>query len=185
MIFQGLILVLLLGAVPINSLYCYECSCDTSNQFECDCGYATETYEQDYCVILESRGADSTYVYLYRIPRNATWLYVEDSYFILTIETISYNTTAADWYTWPSQVIYGCDWDLCNSPSLINVLPNSFQLSIDKTWLSTNIYGTGTINNCHTCTSQICTDAGSSFNSSQCPLTPCLNATSVIYKIIY
>jgi len=182
MLVDSLILVLLVLAVPINSLRCYECSCEASNQFECDCGYTTDYYDQDYCVIVEQRDIDATYVDLYRIPRNATWLYVEDTYFILIIESIRYNLTTMDWYVWPSAIIYGCDWDLCNSPSLINVLPNSFSLSINKTWLNTNIYGNGSVSSCNDCTSGVCGGPQNPFNSSQCPLTTCTSATSVIYS---
>jgi hypothetical protein len=182
MFVQGLILVLLLAAVPINSLSCYDCSCDSSNQVDCtiNCGYTIASYEQDYCVIIEQRYIDTTYIDLYRIPRNATWLYVNDTYFILVVESISYNSTTMNWNTSTITVLYGCDWDLCNSPSLINVLPNSFLLSINNTWLDTNIYGTGSVDSCHTCLSEVCVGEGNPFNSSQCPLTTCVNVTSVI-----
>ena len=184
MFVQGLILVLLVAVVPINSLQCYECVCPSSDGTDCSCNTTTEYFEQDYCVIIEQKYIDSTYVELYRIPRNATWLYVDDSYFILIIESIRYNVTAADWYLWPSTVIYGCDWDLCNSPSLISVLPNSFALSIDKAWLNTNIYGNGSVSSCHSCPSGLCTVGQNPFNVSQCPLTTCVNVTSVICKAI-
>jgi hypothetical protein len=179
MIVHSLILLLLVSVVPIDSLVCYDCGCDQTNLSQCFCGSITSDVD-DYCIIIEGRDIFGTYITLGRIPRNATWLYVDDPYYILAIESIRYNLTTMDWSLWTYSILYGCDWDYCNSPELIDVLPASFVLSIDKTWLNTNIYGSGSTNSCHYCPEGDCGTVDNPFNSSQCPLTSCTNATSVI-----
>lgn len=147
----------------------------------CNCGtYSTDDSARDYCVIIEQRGDSDSFFELTRIPRNASWIDVDDSYYILAIESIRYNQTGANWYLVTNGIIYGCDWDYCNSPNLILQLPNTFQLSIDKTWLETNIYGTGSVNSCHLCQQSQCFNETNPFNPANCPLTNCINATSVI-----
>lgn len=181
MILHSLILLLFLSIVPTDGLQCYGCSCQKNDLSACDCGsITTDYYPRDYCVIIEQRDVNDTFIELSRIPREATWLYVEDAYYILAIESIRYNSSNADWYLFTYGIIYGCDWDLCNDPSLINVLPNSFALSIDKAWLNTNIYGTGSVNSCHTCPQGECFDETHPLNVSNCPPANCNNVTSVI-----
>jgi hypothetical protein len=181
MIVHGLILLLLVSVGPINSLLCYECWCDDTDITACDCGSTTEEdLDVDYCVIVEQRDIFGTYIDITRIPRNSTWLYINDPYFILAVESIRYNVTASQWNLWTSNIIYGCDWDLCNSPNLINVLPDSFKLSIDTNWLDTNIYGTGSTDSCNDCPRGLCSDNENPLNFTECPLTTCINVTSVI-----
>ena len=181
MILRSLILLLFMVIVPIDSLTCYSCNCLLSDVTACDCSrYSTEYLSRDYCVIIEQRDISDTFIELSRIPRNASWLDVDDSYYLLTIESIRYNQTGADWHLVTNGIIYGCDWDYCNSPDLIDKLPNSFALSINKTWLNTNIYGIGSVNSCSTCQLSQCFNEANPFNPASCPVTSCTNATSVI-----
>jgi hypothetical protein len=180
MIVHRLILLLLLSVVPINSLICYQCGCDGTNVAQCDCGITTDSNENDYCIITEATDILGTYIGLDRIPRNSTFIYVEDPYFILGVESIRYNLTTNDWYLWTTSILFGCDWDYCNSPIFIDPLPSSFRLSIDTNWLNTNIYGTGSVDSCNFCPFGVCSNNTNPFNSSLCPLTSCTNATSVI-----
>jgi hypothetical protein len=180
MIVHGLILILLVSVVPSNSLQCYECRCELSDLTACNCGDTSDSTEIDYCVIYEDRYPDATYIDLTRVPRNVTWLYIEDTYFMLAQESIRYNLTASQWYLWTSAIIFGCDWDLCNDPDLITSLPDTFKLSIDTNWLDTNIYGTGNTTGCNQCPTYICGDNDNPINITQCSMASCGNVTTVI-----
>ena len=181
MIAYGLVLLLLVSIAPCNSLRCYECGCDASDLSACNCDYSTDTSYDDYCIIVESRyTAAETFIQLSRTNRNSTWVYVEDPYYIVTIESIRYNRTIQQWSTWTDGIIFGCDWDLCNSPDLIDALPDSFQLTIPKAWLDTNIFGTGSVTGCHHCPTEVCGNTTNPIDYTQCPMTPCVNSTTVI-----
>jgi hypothetical protein len=186
MIVHGLILLLLVSVGSIHSLICYECACDTTDVTVCSCdSTSNENLANDYCVIIEQRDMFQTYVQLTRIPRDSTWLEIEDTYYMLAVESIRYNLTTSQWNLWTNNIIFGCDWDFCNSPDLISALPDSFKLSIDTTWLNTNIYGNGSIDSCHSCSSGVCGNSQNPFNSTECPLTTCINVTTVIYTNNY
>jgi hypothetical protein len=181
MIVYSFVVLLLVSIVPSNSLECYECGCDGDDLSACECGFVTTSTEIDYCIILEDRYTpDSTYFQLSRIPRNATLLYIKDPYYVLTQESIRYNLTTSEWYVWVGAVIFGCDWDRCNSPSLIPSSPNSFNLTINTTWLDTNIYGNGSVDGCYVCPTQVCGDTSNPGNFSECEITSCGNITTVI-----
>ncbi|CAF1097959.1 unnamed protein product [Adineta steineri] len=181
MIVQGLVLLLLLSIVPTNSLICYECGCDQSDTAACDCDTTSDITDNDYCVILEQRYVGTTYIQLSRIPRNSSWIYIEDPYYILTHESIRYNLTTSQWYLWTFIVVYGCDWDLCNAPNLINSLPNSFKYNINSIWLDLNIYGTGAVTSCHHCDTEVCGNVTNSSDFIQCQMVTCdTNITSCL-----
>ncbi|CAF0726642.1 unnamed protein product [Rotaria sp. Silwood1] len=180
MIVHGLVLLLLLSIVPSNSLICHECGCDNTDITGCYCGETSTDFDGDYCVIAEERLTDVTNIQLTRVPRNTTLVYVEDPYYVFLLESIRYNKTANDWYLWTSGAIFGCDWDLCNSPNLINRLPTTFNLSIEKNWLQTNIYGTGSVSQCHHCPFEQCGDSANPIDFTQCPMTPCVNVSTCL-----
>ncbi|CAF0857249.1 unnamed protein product [Adineta steineri] len=181
MIVQSLVLLLLLSIVPSNSLKCYECGCDQSDTAACNCDTTSDITDNDYCIILEQRYVGTTYIQLSRIPRNSSWVYIEDPYYILTEESIRYNLTTRQWYLWTGSIVFGCDWDRCNSPNLINSLPNSFKYNINSTWLNSNIYGTGAITSCYHCDTQVCGDIANPSDFSECKITTCdTNITSCL-----
>jgi hypothetical protein len=181
MIVHALILLLLVSVIPSNSLVCYECGCDHTDLSLCDCGFTSEFSDNDYCTIFEERYIDETYIELSRIPRNSTWVFIRDPYYILTLESIRYNKTSLQWTTWTNGILYGCDWDRCNSPNLIDVLPSSFQLVINPTWLNTNILGTGSVSSCYHCPTETCGNKTNPINFSNCSVQTCTdNSTSVI-----
>ncbi|CAF1377232.1 unnamed protein product, partial [Adineta steineri] len=166
---------------PSNSLICYECGCDQDDTTTCNCDTTSDITDNDYCAILEQRYVGTTYVQLSRIPRNSSWVYIEDPYYVLTQESIRYNLTTNQWYLWTGSVVFGCDWDLCNSPSLINSLPNSFKYNINSTWLNSNIYGTGSVTSCHHCDTEVCGDATNPSDFDQCQMVTCnTNVTSCL-----
>lgn len=178
---RGLTLLLILSVVvPIFSLICYECGCEQENIGLCNCQEISEEFGNDYCVIAEQRFEDATYIQLTRIPRNSTYIYIEDTYFILFQETIKRNATSTEWNSITTGALFGCDWDYCNSPHLIYEVPSSLKFTMSKSWLDENIYGTGSTNQCHQCAFEECSDASNPIDFSKCPLTTCVNVTSVI-----
>ncbi|CAF4680732.1 unnamed protein product, partial [Rotaria sp. Silwood2] len=180
MVVHGLIFLLLVSIVPSNSLTCYECGCSNTNIYACDCGETTTSHDGDFCIINEQRLKDKTNIQLSRLRRNTTLIYIEDHYFIFLKESIRLNQTTMDWYLWMDNAVLGCDWDLCNSPSLINALPTSFELTIDKDWLNTNIYDTGSITECHHCPWETCGDSENPIDFTLCPMTTCDNVTTCL-----
>ncbi|CAF0856814.1 unnamed protein product, partial [Rotaria sordida] len=150
-------------AVPSNSLTCYECGCDQNDIAACNCSQTSTEFDGDYCVIGEERLINGTTTVLTRID-----------------QSIRYNQTADAWYTWTEGAIFACDWDFCNSPNLINALPASFQLNIDKDWLDTNIYGNGSVTECHHCPFVTCGDSTNPINFTECPMTSCDNETTCL-----
>ncbi|CAF3596602.1 unnamed protein product [Rotaria socialis] len=180
MLVRGVVLLLILAVVPSYSLICYECSCSQPDLSACHCDETSELFGNDYCVIAEQRFTDEINIQLSRIPRNSTYIYIEDPYYILMQESIRYNKTTSDWNLVTTGALFGCDWDYCNSPNLIDALPSSFKFTIEKTWLDTNIYGTGNLSACHTCAFETCGDPANPLNFTQCPLTPCVNVTTCL-----
>jgi hypothetical protein len=179
MIIRCVILILILLVVPNNSLVCYECGCDQSDLSACSCGFTSDFVDDDYCIIYEQRYTDTTYIQLSRTPRNTTWIYIQEPYYILVQESIRYNKTSTNWNLWTTGIVFGCDWDRCNAPNLINALPNSFKLTANKAWLDTNIYGTGSVTGCHHCPTETCGNKTNPIDLAGCPITPCINSTTV------
>ncbi|CAF4373834.1 unnamed protein product, partial [Adineta steineri] len=63
---------------------------------------------------------------------------LQDSHFIQAVERISLSDAA--WSpTEISSIGYGCDWDGCNDISLIQYLPDSFQMRIDQSILNAEL----------------------------------------------
>ena len=184
-IIRNLVLfVLLVSILPCSSLRCFECECDSSATDQCNCATITSSTDNDYCVILEQRYTDETYIQLSRVPRNSSWVYIEDPYFVLTQESIRYNRTTSQWFLWTNSIVFGCDWDLCNTPSFIESLPNSFKLNISTNWLNTNIYGSGAVSTCIRCDTEVCGNASNPGDFSQCTTTTC-NTTSAVGQYFY
>jgi hypothetical protein len=103
-------------------------------------------------------------------------------------ESIFYNETSSTWETKTKRVVHGCDWDFCNKFLLIESLPDTFQLTINSSWLNDNIYGTGRVSSCNNCSNQICGNQTNPINYDLCPFTQCANSTTVsigIFKKIW
>jgi hypothetical protein len=181
MIICWIFLVLVLWTVPSTSLVCYSCWCPSNSIAACDCNMQINVDQDSHCTIVKDLYVTDPSIQLSSALLNSSYTRIKDPYYILVDETISYNETASDWITRPKRVAYGCDWDLCNQYSLISSLPDTFQLSIDKTWLTENIYGNGTVTGCHTCSNAVCSNATTSIDYDLCPFLPCNNSTTVRY----
>ena len=179
MIIHWIFLVLILCTVPSTSLRCYKCWCPTANISACDCTDAADVEEGSHCTITQDLHSSNPYIELSSAFPNQSYIRIKDPYYILVDESIYYNETTSGWLTKPKRVVYGCDWDNCNRFSLVSSLPDSFQLTIDSQWLTDNIYGTGTVTSCHSCSEEVCGNETQSINYDLCPFTSCQNSTTV------
>ena len=182
-VFHCVLLLLLVLFIPSESLKCYECGCTLSDLSACNCMVTSDFDDGSYCFIVENRMSDDTSIQMTRVSADATYIEIEDTYYLLTIESIRYNRTTNDWSTVATGVVFGCDWDLCNSFSYVSTLPFSFQLGVDKTWLTDNLYGTGTVDSCRHCSSEICGNSTHPLDETNCPSLPCNKSSTVRSEI--
>ena len=180
LLLHGAVVLLLVSALPSESLKCYQCGCEQTNLAECNCGAESDFDDGSYCAIFEIRATDATYIDMGRIDRNSTYIYIEDSYYILIQESIRYSQPANKWNVVNTGVVFGCDWDYCNAFGLIDVLPASFQLTVDETWLTTNIYGSGSVAGCFHCLTETCGNSTSPIELTQCPILACTNGSNTV-----
>jgi hypothetical protein len=183
MIIHWIFLVLVLWTVPSTSLTCYKCECPSFNTSACDCSTWVNVEEGAHCTIIEDFNPLNQYLELSSAFLNSSYIRIKDPYYIIVEESISYNETSVQWETKTKRVVYGCDWDYCNSFALISFLPDTFKLTISSTWLTENIYGNGSVNSCHNCSDGICGNATHSINYDLCSYSPCDNSTTVSIEI--
>ena len=174
------VVLLFLSVLPSESLKCYECGCDDSDYAACNCGGMSDFDDGSYCAIFETKPTGTTSIVLSRIDRNSTYIYIEDPYYILIQESIRYSRADNKWNLVTTGSVFGCDWDYCNAPSLIDVLPASFQLTVDDAWLTPNIYGTGSVAGCHHCPEETCGNKTNPIGLAQCPIIACTNGSTTV-----
>jgi hypothetical protein len=116
---------------------------------------------------------------LTRTNHNSLLFGIKDRYYIIFEESILYNKMLNDWNSYPSNIVYGCDWDYCNHPGLIVSLPVPLKMSINKTWLTENIYGKGSPTKCYHCPKKLCGNSTHPINFIQCPIVTCTKPSTV------
>lgn len=161
---------------------CYDCYCPDPT--DCPCDRATwRASDSTYCLIIRQYYGQDIWLDLGHIDRQSTRVNIREFPYLLTEESISYSEQTGVWSTVINYVIFGCDWDLCNDPSLAKYLPTSFNMRLPETWLNTNIVGTGQpARDCHECrTSPICINS-TSIDGSLCPVRSC-NTTCLVFDI--
>ena len=180
-IISGLFLILVLWTVPSTSLVCYTCECPSTDIAACNCSSETNAAVGAHCVITKGFDpADNNVTLSTSSSLSSSYSRIKDTYYIIVDETVFYNETVAQWETKTNQVVYGCDWDNCNSFDLIADLPNSFNITINQPWLDQNIYGNGSITTgCNNCSSGICGNQTDPIDYDLCSLSPCDNSTTV------
>jgi hypothetical protein len=158
---------------------CYECSC--SDAISCTCDRTTvRPADSTYCIIERMNVGQTSYIDLGHIDRASTRIYIRDFPYLLLEETISYSEQTAIWNTVTNYIIYGCNWDYCNDPSLVPYLPASFQMRLPEQWLNDNVLGTGqTVRDCHDCPDVPQCGTLDFLDSSRCPIRAC-NTTCVV-----
>ena len=170
--------------VLCQSLICRECSCTREDLSGCSCNSTSDDNDGSSCIIIEQEVQDGTQVSLSRLRIVSSYITIEDTYLILSKESIIYNESSSEWYTETNEVFFACDWDLCNDPTYIDGLPKSFELNISSSWLQDNIYGEGSVTNCFECSSKLCGNASGAVSDENCPLADC-NGTSIVRIFSY
>nr|ACF16058.1 sodefrin precursor repeats A [Adineta vaga] len=173
-----ILFILLLSIAPSTGLVCYKCYCQPANTTACDCGTIIDVEDGSHCTIVEDLHTSNPYIELSSAALNTSYVRIKDPYYIIVDEAIYYNETTTTWDKQTKHVVHGCDWDFCNKYEMIASLPQSFQLTIDASWLTDNIYGTGSTTSCNDCSTAICSNATHSIDYDQCPFKSCDNATT-------
>lgn len=145
----------------------------------CDCSAPSEANDGTSCVIYELNVDDSPIIQLTRQTLSTPYIDIEDSYLILAQETIEYNTTTEKWTLETDNILFACDWDLCNRLDYVAQLPKSFQFNINETWLTENIYGSGMVDSCYVCDSQVCGNSSFPIDQTLCTMSNCAGSNSV------
>lgn len=172
-------LALAIAAQPSASLICYQCSCSSSTVSACDCDDILDVGEDSHCIIVKDFHFLDSHIELSSTVLNSSYIRIKDPYYVRIDESIVYNEETSESETKIKRLIYGCDWDYCNRYSLISRLSNSVKLTIDNVWLQENIYGTGSVTACHTCSGEISVNQKHSIDYTQCPFSPCTDSTTV------
>jgi hypothetical protein len=175
MIISGIFLILVLWTVPSTSLVCYTCNCPSSNTIACNCSSVINAATGTHCTITKDFNASSSNVELSSSSLNSSYSRINDPYYIIVDESIFYNETIGQWETKTNEVIYGCDWDNCNSFDFIAFLPNTFNITIDPSWLTQNIYSNESVSGCYNCPAGTCGN-----QTNLCPFTSCDNSTTTV-----
>lgn len=179
MIVSGIFLILVLWTVPSTGLFCYTCNCPLFDTTACNCSNVTNVVTVAHCIITKDFDASNSNVELSSSSISSSYSRIKDPYYIIVDESIFYNETTAQWETKTNQVVYGCDWDNCNSFDFITALPTSFNITIDPIWLNENIYSNQSVNGCYNCSNEICGNQTNPIDYNLCQFTSCNNSTTV------
>ena len=179
MIVHWIVLLLVVWTLPSDALVCYNCRCSTANMPACDCTSSVEVDVGSHCTIVEDLHSRDPYIEMSSAALDSPYAHIKEPYYILLDEAIAYDEADRTWTREPKRVTFGCDWDYCNKYTLIAALPKTFQLTIDEAWLTTNIYGAGTVSECRTCANEICGNRTAPINYNLCALETCQTSTTV------
>ncbi|CAF1327730.1 unnamed protein product, partial [Didymodactylos carnosus] len=171
------LILLVFNTIPTNGLECYKCYCADSAACPCN---ETESRQGNntYCVITREHIGGNFDISLGHIGTNSTKVYIKNPHYISVRESVKYNDNTSEWETIPDLIAYGCNWDYCNKPELVPLLPGSLSLSLPNAWLDTFILGTNP-STCHECRDgPVCGDTDF-FDISRCPEKAC-NATCIL-----
>jgi hypothetical protein len=163
---------------------CYECYCSDASISSCSCNRTTvRPAASTYCVIDRLNIGEAYYIDLGHIDRSSSRIYIRNFPYLLVEESIFYNESTGIWNTTTNYVIYGCDWDYCNHPSLVPYLPASFQMRLPESWLNSSVLGSGQpVRDCHQCPDTAYCGTLDFLDASRCPIQAC-NTTCVVSDI--
>jgi hypothetical protein len=158
---------------------CYDCFC--SNEPKCPCNKTKAKSAKDtYCTIIVENSGQDLFVIYEHIDTDSTRVSIREFPYILVDESILYNERKGEWYTINNLVVYGCNWDYCNDPRLLQAMPNSFQMRLPETWLNSSVLGTGeTIRDCHECPDAPQCGSTDFLDVGRCPIQSC-NTTCLV-----
>ncbi|CAF0851250.1 unnamed protein product [Rotaria sordida] len=170
--------VLLFGTInQIDCLQCYRCSCsivpgETTCTDDSELQCVIEYVENNYCIISRL----SNQIRFGHNP-NSDLIFLESLHYIRDEQEIIFLESSSTWQL--STIVefsYGCDWNLCNTPRLLSLLPHSLTYTIDSSLLTNTLIAKPN-EPFTTCLS--CTKCANSTNEVTCPKVTC-NGTCFI-----
>lgn len=164
-----------------NRISCYDCECYDDPNCACN-NVVPMDVEISYCVIIRYNfeNEDDFIINLGHVDQNSTRAYVSRYPYLVAEESILYNETTEQWHVRTNLLVYGCDWDLCNHPRLLPLLPGSFKMKLSDEWLNKNILHNGTSErDCHECPDAPQCGTTEFLDASRCPVKAC-NTTCVV-----
>ncbi|UJR25668.1 hypothetical protein I4U23_007019 [Adineta vaga] len=136
---------------------------------------------ETYCLLMRENYGQSTWITLGHLDQDSTRVHIRDFPYLLVEESIIYDEQLQRWNTITNFVVYGCDWDYCNHPSLIPYLPNTFKMRLPDSWLNTNVLGTGQpVRDCHECPEGPQCGTTDFLDPGRCPIKSC-NTTCLVF----
>ncbi|CAF0973599.1 unnamed protein product [Rotaria sordida] len=162
------------------TLSCYECAC--YNDPACSCNTVRpDDASSTYCIIIRRNNESGDFtVNLEHIDRNSSRVFIRKFPYLLAEESILYNETTKEWTTRTNTLVYGCNWNLCNHPSLVTLIPDSFKMTLSDEWLNANVLDSGASDrDCHECPQAPQCGTTEFIDASRCPIKPC-NSTCVV-----
>ena len=165
-----------------NPITCYTCECFGVTSCPCT-STVVVSRDSTYCVLVRENIGQYVYIWSDYLGYDDTYMYVREFPYALVEESIGYDETVGRWFTTTNFVIYGCDWNLCNKPELVPLLPDSYQMRLPETWLNSNVLGTGQpVRNCHECPEQVQCGTTDFLSAETCPIQPC-NTTCLVLDV--
>ncbi len=162
-----------------NPLRCYVCDCFDVDPCPCN-STVISSLDYTYCIIVQEFFGQDVYIYADYLELGATIQYIAEFPYALVEESIYYNESIGLWFTRTNFVVYGCNWNLCNKPELIPLLPNSFQMRLPDSWLNSSILGSGQpVRDCHQCPDSSQCGTTDFLDANTCPIQPC-NTTCLV-----
>ncbi|CAF1458540.1 unnamed protein product, partial [Rotaria sordida] len=158
---------------------CYDCYC--FNEVNCNCDKITmQSANSTYCLLMRENFGQDQWTIMGHLDQDSTAVHIRDFPYIIIAESIFYNGQTERWNTIPNFAVYGCDWDLCNHPRLVQSLPYTFEMRLPEPWLNANILGTGQpLRDCHECRDAAQCGTTDFLDASRCPIRPC-NTTCLV-----
>jgi len=143
MFYSSIIVFSLLFLATINQidgLQCYKCSCAVNpgantciddNDLQC----IVEYVENSYCIIVQT----SNNLTFDRNP-NSDLIFLESLHYLRAREEIIYLESSSSWQV-PAvrEFSYGCDWNLCNTPRILSLLPKGLTFVVDSNLLTDSL----------------------------------------------
>ena len=154
-------------------LRCYNCYCEGDQGCTCEV-ISVSNALLTHCIIERNYDGENVYVSFTNFAYDPISSKYRDFPYVRVKESISYDNETGQWVTRPDEITYGCNWDYCNKPSLLSLLPASFQMRLDDSWLNSSILGDNEpVHECSECpAAPVCSVTGD-INSTSCPSQSC------------
>ena len=160
-------------------LTCYTCDC--ANTARCACSDTEIISAIDgFCVVIRFLFGQTIFNYMDTYEYESLSVYISEFPNVIVEESINYDEQGGFWFTTTNLVLYSCNWNLCNKPDLIPLLPNSFHMRLPESWLNSSVLGSGLpVRDCHECPDEEYCGTTDYLDSNVCPIQAC-NTTCLV-----